>query len=74
MNRFGHHVRQDLPQDWLWKDKVSCPADSAFHLSGIVTRSQLLRLLKHRIGFFRHRHGKLPSSRAGIPATQAGLC
>ena len=53
-------------------DAISA-ADSAFQLDGVVTRSQLLRLLKHRIGFFVHKQGaKLPSSKASIPATQVG--
>eukprot|EP00884_Botryococcus_braunii_P018780 jgi/Botrbrau1/5586/Bobra.97_2s0016.2 len=46
--------------------------DGVFQLHGVVKRSQLLLLLKHRIGMFRHDSTKsgFPPSKSHIPATQ----
>ena len=50
------------------------PADVPFDLHGVVLRSQLLRMLKHRIGFCQlSTHVPPPSSSNLIPSTQVIL-
>jgi len=50
---------------------IEPPADVPFDLHGVVMRSQLLRMLKHRIGFCQlSRDMPLPSSNTLIPGTQ----
>ena len=56
---------------YMTSKRSACFADFAFPLHGIVTRSQLLRMLKHRIGFLTNLQGKLPSSQTFIPSDQA---
>lgn len=46
-------------------------ADTAFALHGVVSRPQLLRMLKHRIGFCAHDpRMPAPPSKNSIPASQ----
>lgn len=46
-------------------------ADGAFQLHGVVKRSQLLLMLKHRVGIFRHdANTPFPPSKALIPESQ----
>ncbi len=61
----------------LWEHKMSkcaCSmgfADTAFALHGVVSRPQLLRMLKHRIGFCSHDpRMPAPPSKNRIPASQ----
>ena len=47
------------------------PADVPFDLHGVVMRSQLLRMLKYRIGFCQlDREAPMPPSGTQIPPTQ----
>lgn len=47
-------------------------ADGVFQLHGVIKRSQLLLLLKHRIGLYRHDTSRshFPPSKTHIPGTQ----
>ena len=46
-------------------------ADEPFELHGVVMRAQLLRMLKHRIGFCKPcLDASLPAASALVPATQ----
>ena len=46
-------------------------ADAAFPLHGVVRRTQLLRMLKFRIGMYAlDPNAPVPSSQTQIPATQ----
>lgn len=52
-----------------------CLADENFPLHGLIKRTQLLRMLKHRIGMFAHDGmSPLPPSRSRIPKTQVCYC
>jgi len=46
-------------------------ADESFPLHGVIKRTQVLRMLKHRIGLFTHDGmSVLPPAKARIPKTQ----
>ena len=53
---------------------VRC-ADETFSLHGVIKRTQLLRMLKHRIGLFVHDGmSPMPFAKAQIPRTQVHPC
>ena len=50
-------------------------ADAAFPLHGVVKRTQLLRMLKHRIGMYAlDPNAPVPPSQSQIPGAQASPC
>ena len=49
--------------------------DESFPLHGVIKRTQVLRMLKHRIGLFVHDGmGPWPPAKARIPKSQVSAC
>ena len=68
------HTATALPEAHTMSDKAMLmDPDAAFPLHGVVKRTQLLRMIKFRMGIYHlDPNADVPASNASIPPTQVG--